>query len=53
MVELRSHAKTIAVVTITERAQINRLDTHGATVSAASDSGRCDDRSDPFAEGVE
>lgn len=53
MAEPRSHPPTIAVVTITERAQIDRLDTYGATVSAESDSGRCDDGSDPLAEGVE
>jgi len=53
MVELLRHPLQVAVVTLAELTEIDRFDTDGAKVSAASDSGLCDDRSDPFAESVQ
>jgi len=53
MVELLRHPLPVAVVTLAERTEIDRLDTHGATISVAPDAELRDVRSDPFADGVE
>jgi len=53
MVELLCHPLPVAIVTLAELTEIDRLDTHGARVSVASDSGLSDVRSDPFAESVQ